>query len=159
MDVALATTIAREFALIGDIVSVRAYGNGHINDTYLVETTEKTTASNNDATTSETSNNTPNNYYTQRRYILQRINSNVFPQPDLVMSNVIRVCYHMRAKLLEANTDVFDNSIDRKSLLWCTPTLLEDCITLTTPATIRQRRRHRQRRLMIIQADGDVITL
>ena len=115
MDVAVATTIAREFALIGDIVSVRAYGNGHINDTYLVETTEKTTASNNDATTSETSNNTPN-HSTQRRYILQRINSNVFPQPDLVMSNVIRVCDHIRAKLLEANTDVFDNSIDRLSL-------------------------------------------
>ena len=109
---AVATTIAREFALIGDIVSVRTYGNGHINDTYLVETA---TTPNDTTTTPESNKNTPN-INEQRRYILQRINSNVFPQPDLVMSNVIRVCDHIRYKLLEANTDVFDVSIDRRSL-------------------------------------------
>jgi thiamine kinase-like enzyme len=109
---AVATSIAREFALIGDIVSVRTYGNGHINDTYLVETA---TTANDMTTTTANDKNTPN-INEQRRYILQRINSNVFPQPDLVMSNVIRVCDHIRYKLLEANTDVFDVSIDRRSL-------------------------------------------
>ena len=50
------------------------YGNGHINTTYLV-------------------NSAP-------RYILQRINTDIFKHPDQVMENVQAVTAHLRKKIL-----------------------------------------------------------
>ena len=55
--------IANQFILEGDILSVEPYGNGHINRTYLVKTTET-------------------------NYILQGINSNVFKTPDYIIKNI-----------------------------------------------------------------------
>jgi len=55
--------IANQFILEGDILSVEPYGNGHINRTYLVKTTET-------------------------NYILQGINSNVFKTPDCIIKNI-----------------------------------------------------------------------
>lgn len=66
------------FALSGDIVSVTPYGNGHINDTYLVVTTG-----------------------TPARYIMQRVNHHVFREPDLLMGNVLRVTEHLRARMVD----------------------------------------------------------
>ena len=51
-----ARAVADGFALEGEIVALRPYGAGHINGTFLVETT-------------------------RRRYILQRVNPAVFPHP------------------------------------------------------------------------------
>ena len=53
--------------------SVEPYGNGHINTTFLVVTNEK-------------------------RYILQRVNSNVFKRPHEVMKNILGVTSHIRKK-------------------------------------------------------------
>lgn len=50
------------------------YGNGHINDTYLV--------------------------VSDKRYILQRMNTNVFPRPTELMENIIEVTRHIREKAL-----------------------------------------------------------
>ncbi|MBQ9761412.1 MAG: aminoglycoside phosphotransferase family protein [Clostridia bacterium] len=57
--------------------SCEPYGNGHINDTYLVTTAEK-------------------------RYILQRMNTVVFPKPEELMQNILGVTDHIRKKVTEA---------------------------------------------------------
>ena len=58
---------------------IETFGNGHINDTYLCETTP--------------------------RFILQKINTNVFKDPDAVMENICNVTKHIRAKIVEAGGD------------------------------------------------------
>ena len=68
-----ARAVADGFALEGEIVALRPYGAGHINGTFLVETT-------------------------RRRYILQRVNPAVFPHPAQVMANVERVTAYLRAR-------------------------------------------------------------
>ncbi len=60
-------------------VSPSAYGNGHINDTYIV--------------------------HSRPSYILQRINTNVFKDADGVMENIQGVTEHLRKKILAAGGD------------------------------------------------------
>ena len=60
--------------------SVEPYGNGHINTTFLVVTEDK-------------------------RYILQRVNSNVFKKPHEVMKNILGVTAHIRKKAEDAGVD------------------------------------------------------
>ncbi len=67
---------AELFQLEGEIVSVKPYGEGHINRTFLVETTKK-------------------------RYILQQMNTNVFPDSDGLMGNVCGVTEHLRKQGIE----------------------------------------------------------
>jgi len=86
-----ARAIAREFQLADDVVEANPYGSGHINDTYLIETTAR---------------------QGPRRFVLQRINHNVFRRPDELMANVERVCAHAYAKLLEAGVP----DADRRTL-------------------------------------------
>lgn len=69
------------YSHIGAISSCEPYGNGHINDTFLVITENK-------------------------RYILQRINDSVFPRPDQIMENITAVTEHIRKKTLELGGDV-----------------------------------------------------
>ncbi len=56
-------------------VDIAPYGDGHINDTYLAQSTPK--------------------------YIIQRINTNVFKNPDEVMENILAVTEHLRKKIEE----------------------------------------------------------
>ena len=56
------------------------YGKGHINDTYLSNSCEP-------------------------RYILQRINHNVFKRPQDVMENIVRVTGHLKKKIIEEGGD------------------------------------------------------
>ncbi len=53
-------------------------GNGHIHDTYRSE---------------------------DGRFVLQRVNTEVFRDPDAVMENIVRVTAHLRAKLAAAGRD------------------------------------------------------
>jgi Ser/Thr protein kinase RdoA (MazF antagonist) len=78
-----ALNVTAEFAFDGRIVSAAPYGSGHINDTFLTVV---------------------ENAGGPRRFILQRINHQVFKQPDLLMENVARVCAHAHAKLSAAGT-------------------------------------------------------
>lgn len=55
-----------------------SYGNGHINDTYLV---------------------------TMPRYILQRINTSIFTNPDELMENIGNVTAFLRKKIIAAGGD------------------------------------------------------
>lgn len=60
-------------------VTIEPYGNGHINDTYLTGSSP--------------------------RYILQRINTNVFKNPKEVMDNILNVTEHVRKKIIAAGGD------------------------------------------------------
>lgn len=86
-----AVAIAREFSLSGEIVSASPYGSGHINDTFKVEVKAEGGP---------------------RRYVLQRINHNVFRRPDELMANVERVCAHTYAQLKQSGAP----DADRRTL-------------------------------------------
>ncbi len=60
-------------------VSISPYGNGHINDTYISESNP--------------------------RYILQRINSSVFKNPEQVMENILNITEFLRKKVIETGGD------------------------------------------------------
>ena len=68
--------IAEKFYLDGNVTDIRPYGEGHINLTLLV-TTDK------------------------RRYIMQKMNTRVFPDPDALMRNICGVTEHLRAHGVE----------------------------------------------------------
>ncbi|MGI5867934.1 MAG: phosphotransferase enzyme family protein [Kiritimatiellia bacterium] len=76
--------IASGFDLYGSFQSAAPYGSGHINDTFEL-------------------------IYDQAgrpvRYILQRVNENVFKEGEALMENIRRVTAHQRAKLAEADAD------------------------------------------------------
>ncbi len=65
--------IAEKFEIAGEVLSVEPYGEGHINVTYLVTTTA-------------------------RRYILQQMNTNVFPDSENLMKNICAVTEFLRAR-------------------------------------------------------------
>lgn len=68
--------VAEQFDLSGPIVDIRPYGDGLINDTYLVTTDSEK----------------------RRRVILQRINRHVFPEPRLIMANLRAVLDHVHRR-------------------------------------------------------------
>ena len=74
----------KEFCFAGSLVDFRPFGNGHINDTYLVRFRDggKT-----------------------RKYILQRINSGVFKEPEKVMDNIIGVTEFLRERIIKNGGD------------------------------------------------------
>ena len=72
--------IAANFQLGGEPVAFQRYGRGHINDTFAVS-----------VSTREGS----------RRFILQRINTNVFTAPEAQMQNICRVIEHLKNKSTE----------------------------------------------------------
>ncbi len=82
--------IVSHFAIRGTVSDIKPLGAGLINDTLLVTTAEA---------------DAPN-------YVLQRVNTNVFPDVDLVMRNIYAVTSHIRAKLEAAG----ESDIDRKVL-------------------------------------------
>lgn len=72
--------VGEHFNVFGDFVSAAPYGSGHINDTYCAVYDQGGS---------------------EIRYIFQRINHNVFKQPELVMENISRVLAHQHAKYAE----------------------------------------------------------
>ncbi len=81
--------IAGQFAIEGNVVEVRPLGNGLINTTYKVVT----------------EGNAPD-------YVMQHINTAIFPDVDMLMDNITAVTAHIRKKLEAKNTA----DIDRKVL-------------------------------------------
>ena len=92
------SAVLSQFDIPGLFVSAEPYGTGHINDTYKVAANQSGTPVN---------------------YIFQRINHNVFKQPELVMENMERVCSHLgKACRQENNPRGFINlirSVDGKA--------------------------------------------
>ena len=69
-------SIANEFCLDGEVVEICPYGEGHINLTLLVTTTKK-------------------------RYIMQKMNTKVFPDPVSLMRNICGVTEHLKTRGIE----------------------------------------------------------
>ncbi len=65
----------KSFSTDGEIVSCVKYGDGHINDTYLLTTTK-------------------------RKYILQRINTSIFKDVEVLMSNIEKVLSFARREII-----------------------------------------------------------
>lgn len=65
------------FNIAAEPVALSPFGSGHINDTFLVDTTPAGAP----------------------RYLLQRINHHVFQNIDGLMSNILKVTEHIRSKL------------------------------------------------------------
>lgn len=74
----------KAFNFEGELVDFRPFGNGHINDTYLVRYRLNGKAN---------------------KYILQRINHGVFKHPEQVMSNVLLVTEFLRKTIIENGGD------------------------------------------------------
>ena len=70
------------FASIGKVEYCEPYGNGHINDTFLTVCESK------------------------KRYILQRINHQIFTKPAEIMENICSVTEFIRSKTAELGGDV-----------------------------------------------------
>lgn len=81
--------IVRNFATEGEIVGVKPFGNGHINDSYFVGTEGDGV-----------------------NYILQRINHNIFQDVDMLQANIKAVTDHVREKLIARG----ETDIERKVL-------------------------------------------
>ena len=71
------THIAEQFKPGGNVIKVKEFGNGNINDTYIV-----------------TLDSTDEN-----KFVLQRINTHVFKQPQLIMQNMRTFTEHVRRRV------------------------------------------------------------
>ena len=91
-EIARIEKIAENFQFNGTLVDMKPWGNGHINDTYLMgyEIDDKECV----------------------RYILQRINKNVFPKPEEVMENVVNVTTHLHKKIVENGGDPYRETLN-----------------------------------------------
>jgi aminoglycoside phosphotransferase (APT) family kinase protein len=72
--------VSRQFHIYGDLLHAEPCKIGHINETYIASY---------------------NQGGVHVRYVHQKINTNVFKDPDGVMSNIQRVTTHQRRKLME----------------------------------------------------------
>ena len=84
--------VMAHFQVEGNLVSVEPYGSGHINVTYLAVTDKK-------------------------RYILQKINNNLFTEVDKLMNNIYLVTEHVRKKCPEKTTLTLVKTIEDKPYL------------------------------------------
>jgi hypothetical protein len=71
--------IVQKFQFEGIFIHALPYGNGHINDSYAAHF------------------HLPSGG--DKRYLLQRINQNVFKNPGQVMDNIVRITRHLREKI------------------------------------------------------------
>lgn len=74
-------SIAAQFVLEGAVESVKPLGEGFINDTFIVETSDTV------------------------RYILQRKNKNIFTNVPAMMENIVKVTNHLKNKIIKAGGD------------------------------------------------------
>jgi hypothetical protein len=110
-------TIANSFSKTGNRTEIRSFGSGNINDTFRVVP----------------------EFLTEQPFILQRINTQVFRQPQLVMQNMRIATEHMRSRL--QHTPIFprwevpflfltenglDHYIDTEGAFWRAMSLIEN---------------------------------
>ena len=85
-------TAASQFNFPGEITEIKRYGNGHINDTFAVILALPTGAS--------------------QRFILQRINQNVFKQPKEVIENIMGVTSFLKKEIEKSGGDVMRETLN-----------------------------------------------
>ena len=84
--------VVNNFKIEGQVVSVEPYGSGHINVTYLAVTDKK-------------------------RYILQKINKNLFKDVDKLMNNIYLVTEHLKKKSPDKEVLTLVQTVDNKPYL------------------------------------------
>jgi len=107
------THIAEQFTPNGGILKVKEFGNGNINDTYIVTRD------------------------TEEKFVLQRINTHVFKQPHLIMQNMRAFTEHVHRRVQDeghawetphviAARDGNDYFIDRENGFWRAISFIKD---------------------------------
>ncbi len=94
--------IAQQFAGAREIIDVRAFGSGNINDTFLVTVVDAA----------------------EPHFVLQRINTHVFQQPALVMQNMQIVTQHVYAKLQCESARSANGATVTEQRRWAIPRVL-----------------------------------
>ena len=117
--------IARQFKTPGKIIKVEEFGHGNINGTFLVTLDS----------------------VEEKHFILQRINQNVFRQPELVMRNMSTFSNHVRQRLEDSPIDLNrrwevplvlltqnnqDHFIDTENSFWRAISFIEKAETFDT---------------------------
>jgi Phosphotransferase enzyme family len=123
--------IAEQFSLHGKITEARAFGNGNINDTFLVTV------------------DTP----TEPHFVLQRINTKVFRQPQLVMQNMRTLTEHACQRLQNMDLDRpwqvprvlltkddFDHCTDAEGSFWRAISYIQNSQSFDTIENIQHAR-------------------
>ncbi len=83
-NMSITEAISAKFLIEGEIISSVPYGNGHINDTYLI--------------TSRVNGG-------EKKYVLQKINKNVFKYPETLMDNFAKVTDYLAKEIAAAGGD------------------------------------------------------
>ncbi len=116
------TQVIRNFKIEGDIVEVKPLGEGFINDTFIVRTSE----------------GTPD-------YILQRKNHKVFPDVPAMMDNIVAVTEHIKKKVADPMRETLTviPTVDGKNCCqdedgnwWAVCVLIPDTITYDVADTL-----------------------
>lgn len=102
----LSQEVLNAFCLEADLEAVRPYGGGHINDTFLVE--------------APVSSGTG-------KFILQRINSEIFLQPKELMENITGVTGWLRKKIMEEGGDPARETLNVRLTADEKPYFVDDC--------------------------------
>lgn len=84
--------IINQYAFEGQLEAVVTHGCGHINDTFAVTYEEMDGK--------------------MTRYILQRVNTNIFKDPEALMNNVSGIIEHIKKKVVAEGGDVLRESLD-----------------------------------------------
>jgi Ser/Thr protein kinase RdoA (MazF antagonist) len=124
--------VADRFKPQGNVVDVQEFGNGNVNNTFLVTLDSK-----------------------EERFILQRINTQVFRRPELVMQNLRTFTEHVRKRLerapLEAGRrwevprvlltqDAQDHWIDTQGSFWRAISFIESSQSFDTIQDVEHAR-------------------
>ena len=91
-EIARVQDVAKHFQFEGRLMRIEPWGNGHINDTYLLTFAIGKMGS--------------------IQVILQRINKNVFPKPEEVMENMMNVTSHLHKKILENGGNPYRETVN-----------------------------------------------
>ena len=106
--------VMQQFDVDGKVLEVKPYGSGHINVTYLAVTDKK-------------------------RYILQKINSNLFKEVDRLMNNIYLVTEHLKKKAPNKVVLTLVKTVDGKPYLalngefWRVYDFIENSVCLQIP--------------------------
>jgi Ser/Thr protein kinase RdoA (MazF antagonist) len=118
--------IAEAFALPGPVRAVAPLGNGNVNDTYRVDTASGD------------------------RFVLQRLNTQVFPQPQLVMRNLQVLSDHTQQQLMAGqrwevpqvilNRHTGEPWLEKGDQFWRLISFVNNAITVDAITTAEQAR-------------------
>jgi hypothetical protein len=84
--------VIRGMAFQGECIYYNRYGNGHINDTFVVYTEQENRS--------------------KLRYILQRINQQIFNNPENLMENIVSVTDFIKSKIIQEKGDVLRETLN-----------------------------------------------